>query len=154
MTRILVTDAKRDAAPEWVPVLRDFARASGHELRNALNALVVNLEVVRARSGSLDPASQQFVTQAVEQSEESIRLAEGSIALLNMVIGAIGEGGVLDIQYEPPRGAKIVTNESEAARAAHNLAPLVRRASLGANAAGAAVILSIPDKSRETNEDE
>jgi hypothetical protein len=119
-----------------------------------LNALVVNLEVVRARSGSLDPESQQFVTQAVEQSEESVRLAEGSIALLNMVIGAIGEGGVLDIQYNPPRGAKIVTNESEAARAAHSLAPLVRRASLGANAAGAAVILSIPDKSRETNEDE
>ena len=144
----------QDSVPRWAPVLRDFARASGHELRNALNALVVNLEVVRSRAGSLDAQSQQFVTQAVEQSEESVRLAEGSIALLNMIVSAVGEAGVLDIQYSEPRGAQLTTNEADAARVARALEPLARRTGFGANTSGASVILSIPDKSPGTNEHE
>lgn len=135
-------------------MLRDFARASGHELRNALNALVVNLEVVRSRSSALDGESQQFVTQAVEQSEESMRLAEGSIALLNMIVSAVGEAGVLDIEYNEPRGARIASNESDAARIARALEPLRRRTSFSANMSGTSVILRIPDRLPAANEHE
>ena len=111
------------ALPGWVPVLRDFARTSGHELRNALNALVVNLEVVRSRSGAVDEQTRHFVDQAVEQSEESVRLAEGTIALLNLVVGAVGESGVLDIQYSEPLIARIAASEADASRLARALQP-------------------------------
>lgn len=135
-------------SPAWVPVLRDFARASGHELRNALNALVVNLEVVRSRSETLDPSVRPFVTQAVEQSEESVRLAEGTIALLNMIVGAVAHDGSLQVEFVPPNGASIESSESQAARVAHSMSALSSRTPLVAEATETAVILSIPDTHR------
>jgi signal transduction histidine kinase len=145
-----VTDLSSGESPAWAPVLRDFARASGHELRNALNALVVNLEVVRSRSDNLDPSVRSFVTQAIEQSEESVRLAEGTIALLNMIVGAVGHGGSLEVDFVAPRGLSIQSSESTAARTAHALSALVSRTPLNAEATATAVILSIP----ETDEQE
>ena len=139
---------------DWVPVLRGFSRASGHELRNALNALVVNLEVVRARTASLDESVRRFVDEAVAQSEESVRLAEGSIALLNMVVGAIGEEGLLEIEQVTPRSARIRINESDAERTLRSLSALAKRAGYAVNTNGPAVILSIPEKTPEIEETE
>ena len=139
---------------DWVPVLRGFSRASGHELRNALNALVVNLEVVRARTASLDESVRRFVDEAVAQSEESVRLAEGSIALLNMVVGAIGEEGVLEIEQTAPRSASIPVGQSDAERTSRSLLPLAQRAGYTVNASGTAVILSIPEKAPDIKESE
>ena len=78
MTPISVTDLAPGDTAGTVPVLSHVARAAGHELRNSLNALVVNLEVVRSRSS--EPAVQPFLEQSVRQSEESVRLAEQAIA--------------------------------------------------------------------------
>jgi hypothetical protein len=88
-----VTDEKRNAEPEWVPVLRELVRTSRHDLRNALNGLVVNLEVVRSRNQDLDASLRQFVLQAVDQAEESVRRAESTILLLNTLVDAIDESG-------------------------------------------------------------
>ena len=104
-------------------MLREFARESGHELRNALNALVVNLEVVRSRPDAIDPSLQLVVRQAVEQAEESVRLAEGTISLLNKVVGAIDGSGALEADTAPPGGVRL----------------------------GAEVILSIPKRVSGTN---
>jgi hypothetical protein len=142
-----VTEQGADG-PVWAPVLRDFARASGHELRNALNALVVNLEVVRSRSESLDPSVRPFVAQAVEQSEESVKLAEGTIALLNMIVSAVAHDGSLHVEFVPPNGASIRSSESEAARTVHAMSALSVRTSLVAEATETAVILSIPETHR------
>jgi len=90
-----VTEPVREPA-EWPPVLRDQARASGHDLRNALNGLVVNLEVVRARTESLDESVRLFVRQAVEQAEISVKRAEATIALLNLVADAVGPDGRIE----------------------------------------------------------
>ena len=112
--------------PAWVPVLRDFARASGHELRNALNALVVNLEVVRSRPDAVDDSVRLFVQQAVDQAEESVRLAEGTISLLNTIVRAIDSTGSLEAEAVEPGGVRL----------------------------GAEVILSIPERSRGTHREE
>ncbi len=132
-----------------MPVLDGFARASGHELRNALNALVVNLEIVRSRSSAVDPTTMNFVQVAVDQSEESVRLAEGAISLINLVLGAVGNDGSLRIELIAPSTVRIAATETAAARTVHSLASLASRASMSANAEDAAVILSIvaePDK--------
>lgn len=76
-----------------MPVLRDLARASRHDLRNALNGLVVNLEVVRSRKADFDSSLQLFVQQAVDQAEESVRRAERTILLLSSIVEAIDETG-------------------------------------------------------------
>lgn len=102
-----MTEPARDPEPEWVPVLRDFARTSGHELRNALNALVVNLEVVRSRPDAVDDSVRLFVQQAVDQAEDSVRLAEGTISLLNTIVRAIDSTGTLRAEAAEPGGVRL-----------------------------------------------
>ena len=107
-----MTEPSREPA-ESPPVLRDIARASGHDLRNALNALVVNLEVVRARTDSLDDSVRYFVTQSVEQAERCVKQAEEAIALLNLVVAAIGPDGRFDASVvSSVSGASVILRNS------------------------------------------
>ena len=139
-----------EGGAKWVPVLSDLARLSGHELRNALNGLVVNLEVVRARSATLDQASQPFLAQAIDQADESTRLAEGAIALLNVIIAAIGEDGRVNAKYVEPNGVGVETSEAEAERAVRSLAALAARTTLNTDVSGRTVILSIPERTSDS----
>ena len=102
-----MTEKKRDAEPEWVPVLRDLVRSSRHDLRNALNGLVVNLEVVRSRNQDMDASLRQFVLQAVDQAEESVRRAESTILLLSSLVDAIDQSGSVRAQLAEPRGLSL-----------------------------------------------
>ncbi len=137
-----------------MPLLREAGHEVGHELRNTLNALVVNLEVVRSRSDGLDRAVQPFLAQAVEQSEESVRMAEAAIALLHLVLGAVSADGMLNIADHDGRALRIESTEFEAERAIRALEPLVARGAIAAERGGATVILSIPDSSPESKETE
>lgn len=138
-----MTEAAESRAAEWAPVLESITRASGHELRNALNALVVNLEVVRTQGpqGNVE----HFVNQSVAQSEESVRLAESVIALLTLVVGAIGDEGEVRCELVS-RGTVSVANDGpDAERTVRALAGLASRGVVGVDTTGSAVILSIPD---------
>ncbi len=143
-----------DPTPEqklWVPVLRKVARASGHELRNALNSVVVNLEVVRSRSESGNPAVQPFIAQAVQQSEESARLAESTIALLNLVVSAVSDDPDVRFDSVGSRGVRIECEAGDSDRVVRALEPMTLRSAFSAGTDGSAVILTIPDTSSETD---
>ncbi len=135
-----MTEHAGNGTGQWATILRDVSRTSGHELRNALNALVVNLEVVRSRSK--DPLVQQFVDQSVSQSEESVRLAESAIALLNLVVESIGPDGVVQCSVFDAGGIRIETSSGEAERAARSLKALGERAGMSVDVRGSAVILN------------
>ena len=80
-----------------MPQLRNVARRSVHESRNALNGLVVNLEVVRsrlARSGEFEDLL-AFAEHAAAQGEASVQITEGLGALLSLILGCVDESGVL-----------------------------------------------------------
>lgn len=117
-------------------------------MRNALNGLVVNLEVVRARTSASGAAVEPFMSQAVAQSEESIRLAESAIALLSMVVGAVGVDGQLQCTLVDDNKLSIESG-SDAERFATALAPLATRGILAAERSGSAVILRIPEERPE-----
>ena len=146
-----MTDTRAGSEPEWAPVLRDFARASGHELRNALNGLVVNLEVVRARSSTLDDSTHPFLAQAIDQADQTSRIAEGTIALLNMIVSAIDSDGVVKAEFVEPRGVEIESSDAEATRIVRSLSTLVERTSFAADASDGTVILSIPERTPDSN---
>lgn len=146
-----MTDDRADVSPEWARVLGDVAKASGHELRNALNGLVVNLEVVRARSSDQDGATRNFLAQAIDQADQTSRLAEGTIALLNMIVGAIDNSGRVRARSVTPDAVQIEAGESEAERVVRNLATLSRRTPVAADVSGGTVILSIPERTPDSN---
>ena len=136
-----MTERPSSGSAAWIPLLSRISRASGHELRNALNALVVNLEVVRSRTSGSDAA--HFVEQSVAQSEESVRLAEASIALLDLVTKAIGPDGVLRCDHEGGETLAFDVSEEDALRAERLLKPLADRGALSVGRRGSTVILSI-----------
>lgn len=84
-----------------------------------MNGLVVNLEVVRSRRSDFDASLQLFVQQAVDQAEESVRRAESTISLLNLIVDAIDETGSLRAELAGPGevrlGSEVILRSPEEA---------------------------------------
>jgi len=133
-----------------MPVVRGVADRSAHEARNALNGMVVNLEVVRSQlagaGAGLAPTA-LFLEQAIAQSEDSVRFVESSLALLDLLLGAVGGRCEVRCELLTDRTVRFQTSETEAVRAARNLEPLARGAGVSVDTDGTAVILSISPRS-------
>lgn len=73
-----------DGSSEWLEALQHLARRVAHEIKNPLNAVAVNLEVVRSRCerGSADPSALlPFATAAAGELERMGRLVEALLAV-------------------------------------------------------------------------
>jgi signal transduction histidine kinase len=110
------------AAPSlWLGALGRLAGRAAHELKNPLNGLALNLEVVRSRSaraGAAASALEPYASAAAGELERAIPLVEALLALarpvanpvdlrsamrpLLVLYGAIATagGGSLDVVYE------------------------------------------------------
>lgn len=115
-------------------------------MRNALNGLVVNLEVVRSMAQASGFAAEPFMSQSLMQSEESVRLAEAAIAMMKLMAGAIGEDGPVSWQPANPREVGIEAGAA-AGRIADALKPLADKGVLSVETSGSAVILRIVEES-------
>ena len=73
-----------DVERVWLVVLQQLADSVAHELRNALNGVAVNLEVVRSRSGRDGVAASalgSFAASASNQLEAVIRMTDALMTL-------------------------------------------------------------------------
>jgi hypothetical protein len=86
----------KEAASDAPLILKEIVRRSGHEIRNALNGVAVNVEVVRSRvgrgSGSTDIDT--FAVRASSQVNVASALADGLLALLRVALSAQAEGTI------------------------------------------------------------
>lgn len=71
-----------ELAAEWLGRLDELGRPAGHELRNALNGIAVNLEVIRSRSARIGHAA-EGLTPFAEAAVEQVELLSG---LLDVVL--------------------------------------------------------------------
>jgi hypothetical protein len=115
-------------------------------MRNALNGLLVNLEVVRSMAQGSGFSAEPFMTQAVAQSEESARLAEAAIAMLKLMAAALADEGGVAWRPEEPRQIGIEAGAS-AGRLSEELKPLADRGVMSVETSGSTVILRIPEES-------
>jgi hypothetical protein len=86
-----VTEARREAGDSTV--LREVIRRSGHEIRNALSGVAVNLEVVRSRC-SRDPNAAEvlpFADRARLEIHSATVLTNGLLAVLAAAVRAQNE---------------------------------------------------------------
>ncbi|HKR07760.1 MAG TPA: hypothetical protein VJS39_01105 [Gemmatimonadaceae bacterium] len=81
-----MTDARREASAS--PALREIVRRAGHEIRNALSGVAVNLEVVRSRSGREGASGDivSFADRARLQVSAATALTNGLLALINAAL--------------------------------------------------------------------
>ena len=151
-------DSESAEEPEWLPQLRGLVRGSAHETRNALNGLVVNLEVVRsrlARNGGQESLL-AFAETAAAQAEETVRLNEASASLLQLVAGSIGENGELRCVHSmgPEPSLQFELDVSTAERVLPGLRTLGKVLGFNARTRDGAVILSFPQTSGEFKQTE
>jgi signal transduction histidine kinase len=86
----IVTSSAEDTGPTrsadelWLDVLQQIAARTAHELRGALNGVVVNLEVVRSRaakSGAAAASIVSFASSAADQLDAVVDMTEALLAL-------------------------------------------------------------------------
>jgi signal transduction histidine kinase len=141
-----VTDETSENNPGQRKMLEAAVSAAGHELRNALNGLLVNLEVVRSMAQASGFIAEPFMTQALKQSEESARLAEAAVAMMRLIAGSIGDGDRVSWASAKPGQIGFETGAAaEAIMAA--LQPLADRGVLSVETSGSTVILRIAEES-------
>jgi hypothetical protein len=127
-------------------------RRSVHESRNALNGLVVNLEVVRSRVARSrdEPEVLTFAEQAVAQGEQSVQLTEAVAALLSLIVGSVDKTGRLRCSniLATPAAIRFEVESGVAERVIPGLRVLGKSVGFTAETSGAeTVILSFPELS-------
>ena len=140
---------------EWVPALDDLFRKTIHETRNALNGVVVNLEVVRTRLSRKTPGSPMtpqdvllFAEQAMEQAELAVRLNEGVGAMLYLVAAAISADGKMRIgTVGNARTISFDVDSATSERLFPRLKAIGAQAGFTAERSNSTVIFSVPEKS-------
>lgn len=122
-------------------------RRAGHELRNAQNAVAVNLEVIRSRlSTGASPASlQSFADNAAQGLDDSARLAEAMIALCAALTPGLASGSIALLD-RTERGAAldVAMPQPAAERLLAAVSFLAGRIGLDAERSAAGVILRVP----------
>jgi hypothetical protein len=96
-----VTDDPARAKTDALDVVREIIRRAGHEIRNALNGVAVNVEVVRSRvaqrdagsgKGAAIPEIASFAERAGEQIGEATALTNGLLSLVGVALSAEAQG--------------------------------------------------------------
>jgi len=89
-----VTDDSARAKADALDIVRDIIRRAGHEIRNALNGVAVNVEVVRSRVGRQAAPTEiaSFAERAGTQIGEATALTNGLLSLVGAVLSAEAQG--------------------------------------------------------------
>jgi hypothetical protein len=92
------------ADPEAIQAVGEIIRRTGHELRNALSGVSVNVEVVRSRAEREAPAKDltSFAERARLQVGVATMLSDGLLALVSSVMSAMADGTLKSV---PGHGA-------------------------------------------------
>jgi hypothetical protein len=152
-----VTDPAAQDRNDPLQPLKDVIRASVHETRNALNGVVVNLEVVRSRlvqrasraqAATPEPEVLSFAEQAVMEAEGAVRLNEGVGALLSLVTASFAAGGVQCSSVAKGTSIRFDVDTATAERVLPLLDPLGKAAGFLAERHDGAVIFTIPNVRR------
>ncbi|MDQ6872139.1 MAG: hypothetical protein M3037_09040 [Gemmatimonadota bacterium] len=95
-----MTDDPARARADALDIVRELIRRAGHEIRNALSGVAVNVEVVRSRAGKREagsgkettPEIASFAERAGTQIGEATALTNGLLSLVGAVLTAEARG--------------------------------------------------------------
>ena len=130
-------------------------RRAGHELRNALSGVAVNVEVVRSRSGRVggtgDVAS--FAGRASAQVEEASALADGLLALVNSVLAAQAGGTLKEAGHGAGSRIELMIYGDAAPSIVSDIERLASRIGVAVEQHGPNVILTVLREGKSHSKD-
>lgn len=147
MTRISATKPDKDQAAE---VLAIISRRASHEVRNALNGVAVNVEVVRSRIVRPDPDLAElrtFAERASKDSDAAAVLAGGLADLTRLLARAATADGKAKVKPGPGASRVLVVPlcSSEDNAISADLKALAARAGFAIKLDGPTVIFTVRD---------
>lgn len=87
----------KSSSAESQALITEILRRSAHEIRNALNGVAVNVEVVRSRSAKSGSAGDTaaFAERAVTEVATASALMDGTLAVAQAFVEAVADGRVI-----------------------------------------------------------
>jgi signal transduction histidine kinase len=150
-----VTKARTQAA-EAPEAVREILRRAGHELRNALNGVAVNVEVVRSRADREGSPKElaSFAERASAQVGEASALTDGLLALVGSVLAAQA-GGTLKTTGDGGAGTRIelMIYGDRSASIVSDIERLTSRIGVGVETDGPRVILRVLPQGKSHSKD-
>jgi hypothetical protein len=98
-----VIEDSAEAKADALEIVREITRRAGHEIRNALSGVAVNVEVVKSRAarGGTGSDLAQFADRAALQVGVASGLTDGLLCLVSSVLAAQADGTLRSL---PPKG--------------------------------------------------
>jgi hypothetical protein len=125
-----VTEARPRAGADALEILREIVRRAGHETRNALNGVAVNVEVVRSRvaRAAVNPDLADFAERASSQIGVASALNDALLKLVRLVLEGHARGDVRG-QSRPDGGSllELMLYGDPALSFVSDIEPLARR---------------------------
>jgi hypothetical protein len=149
-----VTDAPVGPQADALAVVREIVRRSGHEIRNALNGVAVNVEVVRSRTERhAGDGANSFAERAVADVAKASSLTNGVLAVVGAVLAALAKGGVTTPGHSDISEIEVMIYGDRAAIFVSDTAHLAREIGVSVEQRGQSVILRVlpEDKSHSQN---
>jgi hypothetical protein len=89
-----VTEDPARAKADALDIVREIIRRAGHEIRNALSGVAVNVEVVKSRvaRGGAAPEITSFAERAGAQIGEATALTNALLSIVGIVLAAEAQG--------------------------------------------------------------
>jgi hypothetical protein len=131
-------------------------RRAGHEIRNALNGVAVNVEVVRSRlGGDASPRDlTSFAEHAITQVGEASALTDGLLALVNSVLTAQAAGSLKSTgRHGAGSGIELMIYGDAASALVSDIERLTSRIGVGVEQDGQRVILTILPQGKSHSKD-
>jgi hypothetical protein len=130
-------------------------RRAGHELRNALSGVSVNVEVVRTRLGREgapgDAAS--FAGRASAQVEEASALTDGLLALVSSVLAAQASGTLKEAGHSAGSRIELMIYGDAAPSVVSDIERLASRIGVAVEQHGTNVILTVLREGKSHSKD-
>lgn len=148
----------RTTGTEASQAVREILRRAGHELRNALNGIAVNVEVVRNRSERAGEESPKDLTSFAERASAQVReasaLTDGLLALVGSVLAAEA-GGTLKTAGGRGAGRRIELpiDTGSSAASVSDIERLASRIGVAVEERGQRVILTILPEGKSHSKD-
>ncbi|HET9634367.1 MAG TPA: hypothetical protein VFP26_00425, partial [Gemmatimonadaceae bacterium] len=138
-----MTEARLSASD--LKVIREVIRRAGHEIRNALNGVAVNVEVVRSRL-SRDPAAGDtipFAERAILNLSAASVLTNGLLALTNATLTSGADPVAQKAKKSPVSGGSVELTLGNASAVLADIRRLAAAIDVSVEERGANVILRV-----------
>ncbi|MDP9206506.1 MAG: hypothetical protein M3P12_13805 [Gemmatimonadota bacterium] len=146
----------RSSEKEVPQAVREIIRRAGHEIRNALNGVAVNVEVVRSRAGREGAAKElaSFADRASAQVSEASALTDGLLALVSSTLAAQAAGTLKSTgRHGAGAGLELMIYGDSAAAVVSDIERLASRVGVGVEQHGHRVILKILPEGKSHSKD-